>query len=287
MRIIATPGFKDYELLDSGDAKRLERFGKYIISKPDPQAIWKPLKDKTIWEKADAVFMQNGSKGEWINRNKVPEKWLINYHDLAFYCRLTPFKHTGVFPEQAINWDFIQEKIKGAQREINVLNLFGYTGVSTLMASASGAKVTHLDASKPAIAWARENQAASKLLEKPVRWILDDALKFVQREINRNVKYDAIIMDPPVYGHGPNGETWDFNESFPKLMELCQKVLSDNPLFIIVNAYAISASSVMLENVLKDYLSGLGGTFECGELALEEKDSKRLLSTGIFARWFK
>lgn len=287
MKIISTPGFDDYELLDSGNAKRLERFGKYIIAKPDPQAVWNTKKDKLIWDKADATYIQNGNKGEWLNKNKVPEKWLLHYKNLSFYCRLTPFKHTGVFPEQVLNWDFIQEKIEKAGREINVLNLFGYTGISTLAAAASGARVTHLDASKPAITWARENQTASKLLEKPIRWILDDALKFVKREINRNVRYDAIIMDPPVYGHGPNGEIWNFNESFPKLMELCQKVLSDNPLFVIVNAYAISASSIMLENVLKDYLSYLGGNFECGELAIEEKDSKRFLSTGIFARWFK
>jgi 23S rRNA (cytosine1962-C5)-methyltransferase len=156
-----------------------------------------------------------------------------------------------------------------------------------LVCAANGAKVTHLDASHPAIGWARENQEASGLMQKPIRWILDDALKFTQREVKRNVKYDAIIMDPPIYGHGPEGERWDFNESFPQLMELCKNILSDNPLFVIVNAYAISSSSIMLLNVLKDYLSNLGGIFEYGELALQEKDGDRLLSTGIFARWFK
>jgi len=181
----------------------------------------------------------------------------------------------------------MEEKLRGFEGQANVLNLFGYTGVSSLVCAANGAKVTHLDASHSAIGWARENQEASGLMQKPIRWILDDALKFTQRELKRNVKYDAIIMDPPIYGHGPEGEKWDFNESFPKLMEICSNILSANPLFVIVNAYAISSSSIMLNNVLQDYLSDLGGNFEYGELALQEIDSERLLSTGIFARWFK
>ena len=285
MNVLPTKGFEDYELLDSGNSKRLERFGRYVISRPDPQAIWKQKKGSSFWEKADAIYEQNGKFGKWNNKNKVPDKWLIKYKKLCFYCRLTPFKHTGVFAEQSINWDFIEEKISSENQKVNVLNLFGYTGISSLVAAASGALVTHLDASKPAITWARENQKASGLSDKPIRWILDDAIKFVQREIKRGVEYDAIIMDPPIYGHGPEGEKWDFNESFPKLVELCRKVLSNNPLFFIVNAYAISSSSIMLDNVLKDHLSDLKGNFEYGELALGEKDGERLLSTGIFARW--
>ena len=290
MDILSTKGFEDYALLDSGNGRRLEVFGKYMISRPDPQAIWQQNFGQSFWEKADAVYIQNGNKGSWNNKNGVPQKWAIKYKNLSFYCKLTPFKHTGVFPEQALNWDFIGEKIAlrltgGSQP--NILNLFGYTGASTLAAAAAGAKVTHLDASKPSILWAKENQQASGLSEKPVRWILDDAVKFVQREIKRGVKYDGIIMDPPVYGHGPEGEIWDFNESFPKLMELCKQVLSDNPLFVIINAYAISSSSVMLLNVLSDHLGTLGGKIEYGELALEEKDSGRFLSTGIFGRWSK
>jgi 23S rRNA (cytosine1962-C5)-methyltransferase len=291
MNVLLTKGFKDYELIDSGNGQRLERFGKFILKRPDPQVIWKPKKDKSFWEKADAIYESFGTKGKWVNINKVPEKWLVSYKDLSFFCKLTPFKHTGVFPEQSLQWDFIEEKISVRKtkdnKEINVLNLFGYTGISSLVCAANGAKVTHLDASHPAIGWAKENQKASGLLEKPIRWILDDALKFTQREIKRNVKYDGIIMDPPVYGHGPKGEKWDFNESFPQLMQACRSILSVSPLFVIVNAYAISSSSIMLDNVLKDYLSDLGGTFEYGELALQEKNSERLLSTGIFARWFK
>ena len=290
MNVLSTQGFKDYDLIDSGNGQRLERFGKFILVRPDPQVIWKPQKDNSFWEKADAVYESFGNKGEWINKNKVPEKWLISYKDLSFFCKLTPFKHTGVFPEQSLQWDFMSEILSSMPKEKiqpSVLNLFGYTGVSSLICAANGAKVTHLDASKPAISWARENQEASGLMQKPIRWILDDALKFTQREVKRNVKYDAIIMDPPIYGHGPEGEKWDFNESFPKLMEICRNILSANPLFVIVNAYAISSSSIMLNNVLQDYLSDLGGNFEYGELALQEKDGDRLLSTGIFARWFK
>ncbi|MCL4386970.1 class I SAM-dependent methyltransferase [Patescibacteria group bacterium] len=287
MNVLLTKGFKDFELIDSGNGQRLERFGKFILVRPDPQVIWKPKKDNIFWEKADAVYESFGNKGRWTNKNKVPEKWQISYKDLSFFCKLTPFKHTGVFPEQSLQWDFMEEKLRGFEGQANVLNLFGYTGVSSLVCAANGAKVTHLDASHSAIGWARENQEASGLMQKPIRWILDDALKFTQRELKRNVKYDAIIMDPPIYGHGPEGEKWDFNESFPKLMEICSNILSANPLFVIVNAYAISSSSIMLNNVLQDYLSDLGGNFEYGELALQEIDSERLLSTGIFARWFK
>lgn len=285
MQILTAADFADYELIDSGNGFRLERFGKYVLKRPDPQVIWKPLKDKSVWEKADASYQTYGNKGEWVNNNKVPSKWLIKYKELSLYCKLSPFKHTGVFPEQSVQWDFAEEKIRNAGRAVNVLNLFGYTGAATLTCALAGAKVTHLDASRPALAWARENQEASGLADKPIRWIPDDAIKFVAREIKRNVKYEGIIMDPPVYGHGPEGEIWDFNNSFPTLLELCRKILSGNPLFIIVNAYAISSSSVMLDNVLKDYFSDLGGSFEYGELALKEKDSERLLSTGIFGRW--
>ena len=287
MDVLSTQGFKDYELIDSGNGQRLERFGKYVLIRPDPQIIWKPQKDSSVWKKADACYLQNDKQSTWSNAGKVPDKWLLRYKNLSFFCKLTPFKHTGVFPEQALQWGFIEEKLRGFSTRANVLNLFGYTGIASLAAAASGAKVTHVDASKPSIAWARENQEASGFSQKPIRWILDDALKFVGREVKRNVKYDAIIMDPPIYGHGPEREKWDFNQSFPKLMELCRSVLSVSPLFVIVNAYAISSSSIMLLNVLKDYLSDLGGNFEYGELALQEKDSQRLLSTGIFCRWSK
>ena len=280
MTILSTPGFADYELLDTGDGMRFERFGKYRLVRPDPQIIWKPRLPRAEWEKADAVFADG-----WQNRNAVPKKWLLQWEDLSFYAELSPFKHTGVFPEQSLQWSWMKEKIVAAKRPINVLNLFAYTGIASLVAAAADAKVTHVDASRPTIGWAKDNQIASKLANKPIRWILDDAIKFVEREIKRGVRYDGIIMDPPVYGHGPNGEKWNFATSFPYLMEVCRQVLSAKPLFVIVNAYAISASSLMLENVLQDFAKDLDGEIEVGELALEEKNSKRLLSTGIFGRW--
>ncbi len=280
MQLLATKGWQDYELLDSGNGKRLERFGKYIISKPDPQAIWKPYLDQLEWNKADASYLEKG----W-SANNLPGKWQLSYENIKFYAKLTPFKHTGVFPEQILNWDFIKDKIQKTKRQLNVLNLFGYTGIASLVCAANGAKVTHLDGSKPSITWARENQMLSNLNEKPVRWILDDAISFTSREVRRNAVYDAIIMDPPVYGHGPGGEIWDFGKSFPVLLENCRKILVSDPVFVIVNAYAISSSSLMLANMLEDYLGVSSERIEYGELALQEKSRERLLSTGIFARY--
>lgn len=279
MVILTAPRWADYQLLDTGNGQKLERFGKYTLKRPDPQILWKPHLPKSDWNKADATF----EKDKWILKGKIPEKWLLKYKNISFWAKLSPFKHTGIFPEQTIQWDFIQEKINQAKREVNILNLFAYTGIASLAAVSVGAKVTHLDASHPTIGWAKDNQEASHLVDKPIRWILDDAIKFTQREIKRGLKYDGIIMDPPVYGHGPEGEKWDFNESFPKLLENCKQILSSQPIFIIINAYAISASAIMLENVLQDL--NLGGKIEAGELTLKEEGRGRLLSTGIFARW--
>ncbi|HVA96716.1 MAG TPA: class I SAM-dependent methyltransferase [Candidatus Acidoferrales bacterium] len=288
MIILSTPGWDEYELLDTGNGMRLERFGPYRLSRPDPQIIWRPRLDRQDWTNIDAYF--DAEKKQWINKNNVPSKWLMRYKNIAFYAKLSPFKHTGVFPEQILQWEWMEDKIKDSRlkikdKKIRVLNLFGYTGIASLVCAAEGAIVTHVDASRPTIGWARENQFISKLQEHPIRWILDDAVKFVQREVKRGVRYDGIIMDPPVYGHGPLGEKWDFNESFPKLLSLCRLALTNTPLFVLINAYAISSSSLMLENTLGDYFSDLGGSIEIGELALEEKSAKRLLSTGIFARW--
>lgn len=280
MQLLKTSGWQDYELLDSGNGQRLERFGQYIISKPDPQAIWLPSLSQTDWDKADATYLEK----EWSS-NHLPGKWEMSFNDVKFYAKLTPFKHTGVFPEQVLNWEFIADKIRKSDKEVNVLNLFGYTGIASLVAAKVGAKVTHVDGSKPSISWARENQTLSGLLDKPIRWLLDDAVEFTAREARRGNVYDAIIMDPPVYGHGPNGETWDFNVSFPKLLENCKKILNPNPLFVIVNAYAISSSSLMLVNTMEDYLGLNSNKIEYGELALEQKSNGRLLSTGLFARF--
>lgn len=283
MTILQTAGWKDYELIDTGDGYRLERFGKYRLVRPDPQIIWKPKLMKKEWDSADAIFDKKTEK--WQNKNNVPAKWLLQYENLSSFAELSPFKHTGLFPEQVLQWNWMQDKMQATNRSLNVLNLFAYTGIATLVAAANGARVTHVDASKPTIKWAKANQEASNLSDKPIRWILDDAVKFVQREIKRGVTYDGIIMDPPVYGHGPNGEKWNFYTSFPYLLELCRQVLSDKPVFLIVNTYAISASALMLENCLKDFSAGIGGKIEVGELALQEKSAGRLLSTGIFGRW--
>ena len=300
MKILQTQGWDEYELIDSGNGKRLERFGDYRIVRPDPQIIWKPRLSASDWKNIDAFF--DPEKKKWIIKTNVPEKWLLHYKSLSFYAKLSPFKHTGVFPEQHVMWDWvtsvIANKVKQSTKEeiasssptprndVKVLNLFGYTGIASLAVAAAGVAVTHVDASRPTIGWARENQHVSGLDDKPIRWILDDAVKFVQREIKRGNHYDGIIMDPPIYGHGPGGEKWDFSESFPQLMDLCRQILTPKPNFVLVNAYAISSSSIMLENVLHDYLKDLGGTIESGELTLQESAKNgRLLSTGIFARW--
>lgn len=293
----------EYQLLDSGDGKRLEKFGPYILSRLDPQALWKPGLPESEWRKAQATFKEGGNSQErWFVNGKVPPKWQMLYKDLSFYLKLSPFKHTGVFPEQALNWKWMTDVIlnasEGSQdgksrdssparndKRPNILNLFAYTGVASLVAAKSGAKVTHVDGSRPTIGWAKENQLASKLPSDSIRWILDDCLQFAKREVRRGVKYDGIILDPPVYGHGPKGEKWEFDKDFPKLMEVCKQLLSQTPLFIIVNAYAVSASYLMLENVLTDTTRGLGGSVEVGELVLKEQKRERLLSTGIFARW--
>lgn len=279
MNILSTNGWSDYQLIDSGNGKRLERFGKYTLSRPDPQAIWLPALAENEWIKADAIF-----EDKWIVKNKLPSQWQVKYKDITAIAKLSPFKHTGIFPEQSINWDYIEQKISSSKRKVEFLNLFGYTGISSLVAANAGAEVTHVDASKPAMNWFRENQEASGLMDKPIRLILDDVLTFVQREVKRGNTYDAIIMDPPVYGHDPKGKVWDFNRDFPKLMESVSKVLSPTPLFVLVNAYAISASAIMIENVMKDYLSNLDCKFESGELCLQER-SGRLLSTGIYGKW--
>jgi 23S rRNA (cytosine1962-C5)-methyltransferase len=283
MNILTTAGWEDYELLDTGNGLRLERFGKYRLVRPDPQIVWQPHLPQSEWLSADAVY--NPYKKQWDNKNKIQQRWLMHYKDLSFWAELTPFKHTGVFPEQTLQWDWMSEKIHNAKGQVKVLNLFAYTGIASLVAAQAGAVVTHVDASRPTIGWAKENQAASQLTEKPIRWILDDALKFVQREIKRGAKYDALIMDPPVYGHGPGGEKWEFTESFPELLAASRQILGNNPLFVLINAYAISASSLMLENVLKDFVPTKKQNIEVGELAIEEQGSGRLLSTGIFGRW--
>lgn len=286
IKISVVDKWRDYELIDSGEGRRLERFGKYILDRPDPQIIWKMSLPQTEWNKADAKFERSkNDKGEWVLNKEMPSKWPIKINDLEYWVKLTPFKHTGIFPEQYLQWEFISNKIKSFGEKVNILNLFAYTGVTTIVCAKAGAKVTHLDASKPAVTWANENRELNKMGDAPIRWIIDEALSFTEREIKRGVRYDAIIMDPPAYGHGPKGEPWDFNKDFPRLIENCRKILSPTPLFVLVNAYAISSSSVTLANTIRDYFSDSEGVIDSGELGIRESSEGRILSTGIWAKW--
>lgn len=286
MKILTTEGWDDYRLLDSGDGMRLEKFGNYTISRPDPQALWTPSLTANRWAKVEATFSKFSSeKRGWDFKQTLPDKWVLKYKNLSFYSKLTPFKHTGIFPEQSVLWDWSFDLIKKANRPVRLLNLFGYTGIASISALSAGAEVTHVDSSKPATSWANENLQLSNL--KPgIRWIVDDVLKFTAREVRRGSKYDALIMDPPVYGHGPSGEVWDFNKNFPELVQNCRKILSDLPLFIIINAYAVSASSITLRNILDDMTRSFTGKAESGELVIKEYSERgRELSTGIYGRW--
>ena len=272
----------EYELLDSGDGRRLERFGKFKVIRPDPGVIW-PIGREDLWNNIDAFYDEQTR--QWSLCSDLPASWIVTFKNLKFKLRPTPFKHVGIFPEQAVNWEFISAKVKNSGQEVNVLNLFGYTGGATLAAAAAGAKVCHVDASKPALNWARENQQLSKIPEDRIRWILDDAGKFVAREIRRGNKYDGIVMDPPVFGHGPDGNAWEFNRDFPELLNDCVKLLSNQPLFLIVNAYAVSMSSLSIKNAVEAAIKGLNGHVEFGELCLKETSLGRTLSTGSLVRW--
>ncbi|MBI5619364.1 class I SAM-dependent methyltransferase [Candidatus Gottesmanbacteria bacterium] len=280
MQILIAAPWSSYELLDTGDGRRLERFGDIVISRPDPQILWHTKLPQSAWQKADAVF-ENG----WHCGARVPDRWRLSWKHLSFWAKLTPFKHTGVFPEQASHWEWMQSILEKGHRPVRVLNLFAYTGIASLVAATAGATVTHVDASKPSISWAKENSLASHIPGDRIRWIVDDALSFVVREVRRGSRYDAVIMDPPVYGHGPKGGAWDMMKDFPRLVSLCRKALSDRPVFVLVNAYAVSASSLMLANVLEEMMAEFRGRVEAGELAIQEASAGRLLSTGIFARW--
>ena len=287
LKILKISAGVDYELLDSGESEKLERYGKFVLSRPDPQALWNKNLPIEEWQKADAVFARSGEKGGWKNKPNVPEKWKIVFGGLSFFVKPTAFKHTGLFPEQEANWRWIIDKIKSAKlnRPISVLNLFGYTGGATLAALSAGAEVAHIDGSKSAITWAKENAVLSGLDSKPVRWILDDAREFVKREIRRGVRYDGIVMDPPAFGHGPKKELWKIEDDFLGLMKLCQEVLSDTPIFFLINGYSAGYSAIAYENNLSSIEKKFGGEIEKGELAIEESGTNRLLPAGIFARW--
>ena len=284
-RMWTSAHWKDYTLLDCGDGRRLERWGSYVLARPDPQAIWQP-EGGPLWAKADATYHRSGSGGGHWEVKKLPESWRIGYRDLTFNVKPMSFKHTGVFPEQAANWDFIMDAIGGAGRPISVLNLFAYTGGATLAAASAGAGVCHVDAARGMVAWARENAAASGLQDAPIRYIVDDCKKFIEREIRRGKRYDAIIMDPPSYGRGPSGEIWRFEDNIGELVALCAGLLSDAPLFFIINSYTAGISPSV-----PAYLLGLsvkkrfGGTIEAGELGLPVQSTGMALPCGHTSRW--
>ncbi len=286
--ILKTKKSADYELLDSGDGKKLERYGDFILSRPDPQALWPKHLAESAWQSADLEFIRKGKEVEWKIKPGVPKKWNIAFEGLNFSIRPTTFKHTGLFPEQAENWKWVREILssqKSSGKKPVVLNLFAYTGGATLAAASAGAEVVHVDGSKMAIDWARENAELSGLEEKPVRWILDDAKAFLKKEIRRGKKYDGIIMDPPAFGHGAKNEIWKIEEDFLELLELCRRVLSEEPLFFLINGYASGYSPIAYANNLGHVMEGYGGSMEIGELAIEESKTGRLLPAGIFARW--
>jgi 23S rRNA (cytosine1962-C5)-methyltransferase len=301
--LLPSPRWTDYELVDSGDGQKLERFGPYMFVRPEVQALWRKSLPAARWQAAHAVFQPSGeeSGGHWQFLKKVPEKWELKYPltpgpspkaggEIRFYVQTTPGRHLGVFPEGAAHWDWMAEKIKSKKQktmdgQVNVLNLFGYTGLATLAAAAAGAKVTHVDASKKAVAWARENQALSGLEACPVRWIVDDALKFVEREGRRGVRYDGLLLDPPKFGRGPKGEIWEVYKSLPELLAACRSVLSERPLFAALTVYAVKASALHIYYALEEMMRGCNGRLDCGELVTPETTGGRQLSSAVYARW--
>ena len=309
--ILNTEKEKEYALIDSGDGEKLERFGEVVVRRPDPQALWPqslPIKE---WLKADAEFPKNAEVTEdadgnakkgaktWTKKPSVPEKWEMNFGQLRFGMKLTPFKHTGLFPEQLSQWEFMRQALKDAWQmdnhaEISVLNLFAYTGGASMACAQERAMVTHVDASHGTVAWAKENAALSGLEEAPIRWIVDDALVFAKKELKRGKKYDGIIMDPPAFGRGAKGEIWKIEEKFIELIEVTTKLLSDKPVFFVLNGYSAGYSAIGYANALQAALDARGitvaGTFEAGELAIRGEANEKgiggmLLPAGIFARW--
>ena len=287
-----TPEWAEYELLDSGKGKKLERFGEYVLVRPEPQARWAAALPAARWRTADGEYVKagNGRGGEWKFRKPIPARWEMRRGNLKFWVQPAPSGHVGVFPDQACHWDWIAEVTKRAARPVKALCLFGHTGLATLAAAAAGAEVTHVDASRKAVAWARENQSLSGLGERPIRWVVEDALTFVRREARRGNQYDAMVLDPPKFGRGPAGEMWKLEESLPELLGACGKVLSASPVFILLNVYTtmltrgrIEKDAEALRAWLKEMLRDFRPTLTAGELALED-GARRRISASAFAR---
>ncbi|MSO97694.1 MAG: class I SAM-dependent rRNA methyltransferase [Rhodospirillaceae bacterium] len=280
-----------YALLDSGAGRKLERFGSVVVDRPEPQAMWSQRLPKTKWDKADGLFdgSDEDEQGRWTHRGTTPRDWPMAIGGVTAVCRFSAFRHMGVFPEQALHWQWMAERLSKAPEKPRVLNLFAYTGVSSLIAAKAGAEITHVDASKKSVAWAKENQTASGLEAAPIRWIVDDARKFAAREVRRGKTYHGLVLDPPKFGRGPEGETWELFDHLPELMRDCVELIDPAFGFMIFTAYAIRASALAMDGVMKDVLGPRGGSFESGELAIREAavptTTSRLLPTSLYVRW--
>ena len=288
LSLVTTPGFDDYALLDSGRGRKLERFGQVVVNRPEPQALWQPKLGEREWSDAHAVFSgdEDEDKGRWRIDKPVPESWPVKVRGATMLCRLSGFRHLGLFPEQLPHWDWMVEGVRQVQGErARVLNLFAYTGAASLIAAAAGAEVVHVDASKKAVTWAKENAAASKLGDAPVRWMLDDARKFVAREVRRGRTYHVVLVDPPKFGRGPNNEVWDVFEHLPDLMRDCVRLLAPENARLCLTAYAIRASALAIDGLTREVCAERPGDIESGELAIIEQAGGRALGTSLFSRW--
>ena len=284
---LRTAGWADYALIDSGGGRKLERYGRFTVIRPEPQCAWSPRLPQSVWDAADAVFdpTDEDEAGKWQFTRQPPESWALSFEDVKFLGRFTAFRHLAFFPEQAANWAWLSARIAACKEPPRVLNLFGYTGVASLVCAAAGASVTHVDASKKAVAWARENAALSGLADRPIRWITEDARKYVQREARRESCYEGIILDPPKYGRGPDGEVWRLFEDVGEMARLCAYLLSEKASFLVLNAYAARVSGPALASLLGEAMKGRGGRIEWGELTLAEQEGDREIGLSFFARW--
>ncbi len=287
LTLLEPQDWQDYELIDTGRGQALERLGPYRLVRPEPQAIWSRGFDESIWKAADASVVQTKGEhgGYWNYNKKIEQPWIINYHGLKCEIRLSKSRHIGVFPEQASHWRWIEEQIKAAGRPLKVINLFGYTGMATAAAARAGAKVTHVDASKHAVRWASCNIDLSGLGKSPIRWLVEDARKYLQREARRQSFYDGIILDPPKFGRGPKGSVWDYFDDIPDLLELCRRVLTPNPHFICLTSYAIQASSMVTHQALAEMMRDHSGHINSGELVTRDTSKGHILSHALFSRW--
>lgn len=286
--VLRTRAWPDYALLDSGAGRKLERYGALTVVRPEPQCWWRPRLEQDAWASADAVFdpADDEEAGRWKSRRPLPDAWLMSWGEARFLARLTPFRHLAFFPEQAANWAVLAARLGALNGPKRVLNLFGYTGVATLIAAASGAETTHVDASKKSVGWARENAERAGMGERPIRWIVEDARRYVQREVRRGSRYEAIILDPPKFGRGPAGEVWRLFEDLPGLLADCAALLSEEADMLLVNAYAARISGLSLAHMMAEVLPGRGGRIDWGELALvEESQDPREIGVSFFARW--